>query len=221
MSCPCLVRILYKVIWTVTPLVSTLKATVSYVAGLLLNQSSSEVQFPPVPFHRHPIGKVSWYCSSKSYGVFLSKTCYHLALPLWFSVVILGYSHELLAFHVGLFLKPRYLLNSVETDPLIVFTLTHRDRVKTSTPLPVFLYQRKKDYPADIDCLQNDRQKLSLYLSLYGTPKLPCASGSWQALEDIVNGFISWSTVTPWHGWQCLIYVSSVLSRLGNHGYNC
>lgn len=212
---------LYKVIWTVTPLVSTLQAPVSYVLGLLLNQSSSEVQSLPVPFHRHPIGKVSWYFSSKSFGVFLSGNMLPLGITFVVYVVLLGYSHELLAFHVGLFLKPKYLLNSVKTDPSIVFTLTHHDKVKTSTPLSVFFYQRKKDYPADIDCLQNDPQKLSLYLSLYGTPKLPCASGSWQVLEDIVNGFISWSTVTPWHGWQSLIYVSSVLSRLGNHGYNC
>ena len=157
----------------------------------------------------------------QSHSIFLSGNMLPLGITFVVYVLLVGYSHELLAFHVGLFLKPKYLLNSVETDPLIVFTLTHRDSVKTSTPLPVFLYQRKKDHPADIDCLQNDRQKLSLYLSLYGTPKLPCASGSWQALEDIVNGFISWSTVTPWHGWQCLIYVLSVLSWLGNHGYNC
>ena len=188
----------------------------SFWTSLLLRSSSFLSLFIAILLARSP------GTALQSHSVFFcQETCYLFALPMWFSVVLLGYFHELLAFHVGLFLKPKYLLNSVETDPLIVFTLTHRDRVKTSTPLPVFLYQRKKHYPADIDCLQNDPQKLSLYLSLYGTPKLPCASGSWHALEDIVSGFISWSTVTPWHGWQCLIYVSSVLSRLGNHGYNC
>ena len=117
----------------------------------------------------------------QSHSVFFcQETCYHLALPLWFSVVLLGYSLELLAFHVGLLFKPKYLLNSLKTEPLIVFTLAHLD-----SP--------------------------SLFLSLYGTPKLPCtsASASYQVLEDILSGSISWSAGTPWHGWQCLMHASA------------
>ena len=92
---------------------------------------------------------------------------------MWFSVVLLGYSHELSAFHVGLFLKPNYLLNSLETDPLIIFTLTHRDRVKIKNlnfnATAGVLVPKKKDYP----CLQNDEQKLSLFLSLMGPQNYP------------------------------------------------
>lgn len=76
---------------------------------------------------------------------------------------------QLLAFHVGLWLKPKNLLNALKTDPLILFTLPLGNRVKikhlNSNASAFVLYLKKKKQQPCRRWLLAKRQAETLFIS--------------------------------------------------------
>lgn len=126
---------------------------------------------------------------------------------------------QLLAFHVGLWLKPKNLLNALKTDPLILFTLPLGNRVKIkhlNSNASAFVLYLKKKKKTTLQTLTAGKKTSGNSLSFFffmrpqNHPVTSC-----QVLEDTFSGFISWGTVTPW-----CVYSSSIMARQEDLSYN-